>query len=634
MTSRVHDPHGAADTTPMDGLLAAAREILGMELAYLAEVRESELVLREVDGDTAAYGGVAPGFTLPKELSWCHSMVAGEAAQLVPDADRIPPHPFVAGDRHPRVRRRARPPCRRQPVRHALLPEPRSAARAGRPRPALPRRARANGLGPPRGRGGRADGPSRRGRGGGRPGAARRAQRARELHGGALRGGAGAGARGRRRARHGRRQRDVRRPGRAAPRHRQGRRPGRDPAEARAAHRAGVGGHARAPEDRRADRVRDRLALAPRARGARRARALGRQRLSRRARRRGRPAREPHLLRLRRLARDDVRPAVPARAHAGGGARRARAPRRHAVLPDDRGGAVARARPRRGPGRRGRRHDRGRRADAPAHAARPAAGGRAAGADHGVERGRGRAPVRGGPRRGQRAGVHGAARRRDLDPALGCPRRRDADARERRRAARRRAAAPGRRDVGAHRARPPAGGARRAVRDRAREPGAAGGGARVPREDRPGLRARVPDPLRRPRLGRARGVLRRRGAAVHVVARALRGGALRPGRDGDRARGAVLAAGVARLPGSAHAAAEPAGARRAPRGGGRPRARDRARAGAPVLRSRRAQGRQRPPRATTPATARSSPRGRRWSTRPTGSRARSPAGSAATSSAC
>ena len=41
-----------ADTTPMDGLLAAAREVLGMELAYLAELRDTELVLREVDGDT------------------------------------------------------------------------------------------------------------------------------------------------------------------------------------------------------------------------------------------------------------------------------------------------------------------------------------------------------------------------------------------------------------------------------------------------------------------------------------------------------------------------------------------------------------------------------------------------------
>ena len=70
-----------------------------MELAYLAELTESELVLREVDGDVAAYGGVGPGFTLPRDYSWCHAMVAGDAPQLVPDAEVLPQaagHPFIA----------------------------------------------------------------------------------------------------------------------------------------------------------------------------------------------------------------------------------------------------------------------------------------------------------------------------------------------------------------------------------------------------------------------------------------------------------------------------------------------------------------------------------------------------------
>jgi diguanylate cyclase (GGDEF)-like protein/putative nucleotidyltransferase with HDIG domain len=83
----------------MDGLLAAAREVLGMELAYLAELTDAELVLREVDGDTGAYGGVRPGFRLPREYSWCHEMVAGDAPQLVRDAAELPQaaeHPFVA----------------------------------------------------------------------------------------------------------------------------------------------------------------------------------------------------------------------------------------------------------------------------------------------------------------------------------------------------------------------------------------------------------------------------------------------------------------------------------------------------------------------------------------------------------
>src|SRR5215218_2336682 len=87
-----------ADSTPMDGLLAAAREVLGMEFAYLSEVRDDALVLREVDGDAAAYGGVTAGFSLPAEMSWCHQMVAGDAPQLVTDADALAQataHPFV-----------------------------------------------------------------------------------------------------------------------------------------------------------------------------------------------------------------------------------------------------------------------------------------------------------------------------------------------------------------------------------------------------------------------------------------------------------------------------------------------------------------------------------------------------------
>jgi diguanylate cyclase (GGDEF)-like protein/putative nucleotidyltransferase with HDIG domain len=82
----------------MDGLLAAAREVLGMELAYLAELRDTELVLREVDGEVASYGGVRPGASLPRAHSWCHEMVAGDAPQLVRDAVELPQaagHPFV-----------------------------------------------------------------------------------------------------------------------------------------------------------------------------------------------------------------------------------------------------------------------------------------------------------------------------------------------------------------------------------------------------------------------------------------------------------------------------------------------------------------------------------------------------------
>ena len=87
-----------ADARRPQGLLAAARELLGMELAYLAELRDDALVLHDVDGDTAAFRAVAVGARVPSEHSWCHAMAAGEAPSLVRDAQQEPhaaAHPFV-----------------------------------------------------------------------------------------------------------------------------------------------------------------------------------------------------------------------------------------------------------------------------------------------------------------------------------------------------------------------------------------------------------------------------------------------------------------------------------------------------------------------------------------------------------
>ena len=207
MTTGLDRTSTAADAAPMDGLLAAAREALGMELAYLAELDDRALILRGVDGDRAAFGGVAPGFTLPRDHSWCHAMVAGEVPRLVTDAQASAGGrraPVRRRDRDPRLRRRPRRARRRLGLRLALLPQPAPAPRPRRARPALPLRARADRRRADRAGRGREPAPPRGGRGGRRPGPDRRAQRARELHRRALGGGAGARARGRHRAGDGR----------------------------------------------------------------------------------------------------------------------------------------------------------------------------------------------------------------------------------------------------------------------------------------------------------------------------------------------------------------------------------------------------------------------------------------------
>ena len=133
--------------------------------------------------------------------------------------------------------------------------------------------------------------------------------------------------------------------------------------------------------------------------------------------------------------------------HRGGGAGRARAPRRHAVLPDDGRRAAARARPRRRPRPRRRRRRRrpscrAMRPDRPLEAELRALITISSAVGGG-------APLRRGARRGRRAGVLRAARRQHLDQPLGARARLDAHARQRRRAASRGGSPADARDVAA-----------------------------------------------------------------------------------------------------------------------------------------------------------------------------------------
>ena len=103
---------------------------------------------------------------------------------------------------------------------------------------------------------------------------------------------------------------------RRAARHRQGRRARRHHPQARPARRRRVADHAPAHAGRRAHPGRRARPQGGRAARAPEPRALGRERLSRRARRRRDPDRRAHHRRLRRLRRDDLRARLRDRAHA------------------------------------------------------------------------------------------------------------------------------------------------------------------------------------------------------------------------------------------------------------------------------------------------------------------------------
>ncbi len=63
--------------------LAAAREHLGMDVAYVAELAGDEQVYRAVEGDVSF--GIEPGASLPLDRSYCERLLAGELPSLVGD---------------------------------------------------------------------------------------------------------------------------------------------------------------------------------------------------------------------------------------------------------------------------------------------------------------------------------------------------------------------------------------------------------------------------------------------------------------------------------------------------------------------------------------------------------------------
>jgi hypothetical protein len=65
--------------------LAAAREVLGMQLAYVTAAGDSEFRFHAVDGDAAPFGDPAPGKVIPRSDTLCDRMRTCHLGLVVPD---------------------------------------------------------------------------------------------------------------------------------------------------------------------------------------------------------------------------------------------------------------------------------------------------------------------------------------------------------------------------------------------------------------------------------------------------------------------------------------------------------------------------------------------------------------------
>jgi diguanylate cyclase (GGDEF)-like protein len=65
--------------------LAAARELLGMQLAYFAELHGDDVRFHALDGDAAPFGGPVAGSVIPRRDTLCDQMLRGRIGSVVPD---------------------------------------------------------------------------------------------------------------------------------------------------------------------------------------------------------------------------------------------------------------------------------------------------------------------------------------------------------------------------------------------------------------------------------------------------------------------------------------------------------------------------------------------------------------------
>jgi len=86
---RVAEVLGARGRELVDAAIVAARDLLGMELAFVSQLTADEQIYRYVSGDGSSFG-LPQGHVSPQEHGYCVRMVDGEIPNVVPDVRADP----------------------------------------------------------------------------------------------------------------------------------------------------------------------------------------------------------------------------------------------------------------------------------------------------------------------------------------------------------------------------------------------------------------------------------------------------------------------------------------------------------------------------------------------------------------
>ena len=76
-----------SSSSPIEHMLRDLREALQMDVAFVSEFSEDQLVFRALEGDSESFGW-QEGTSFPIDESYCKRVLDGRIPQVVPDAKR------------------------------------------------------------------------------------------------------------------------------------------------------------------------------------------------------------------------------------------------------------------------------------------------------------------------------------------------------------------------------------------------------------------------------------------------------------------------------------------------------------------------------------------------------------------